>query len=207
MSNDGSYVFFDSSVGLTPQALNDVVIAETDGRTYYAQNVYEWHEGHVYLISDGRDVAENTGASSVCGPAGGGSSVCLVGTDATGSNVFFSTADQLLPADTDTELDYYDARTCTSESPCVKQAPPPLPPCIGETCHGTPAGTPLSPNVPSATFNGQGNLTPLSTSTRKTVVKKATKCAKGEKRVHDKCVKARAKRVQKRKAKSHKGAK
>ena len=60
MSNDGSYVFFQSPVALTPHALNDVLTAGHRSHPEYAQNVYEWHEGHVYLISDGRDVSSTS---------------------------------------------------------------------------------------------------------------------------------------------------
>lgn len=157
MSDDGSYVFFQSPVGLTPQALDDVQINTQEGVPVYAQNVYEWHEGRVYLISDGRDVSANRGASTACPTF---SSVCLLGADASGSNVFFATADQLVAQDTDGELDYYDARICTEASPCIKSPPPPLPPCLGEACHGTPAGTPALLTAPTATFAGQGNLSP-----------------------------------------------
>ncbi len=81
MSNDGSFVFFQSPVGLTPRALDDVQVGAVEGVPTYAENVYEWHEGHVYLISDGRDASE--------GPYGK-SSVQLLGSDASGANVFFT---------------------------------------------------------------------------------------------------------------------
>jgi hypothetical protein len=170
MSHDGEYVFFQSPVALTPQAINDFQLTaateNSDEVPTLAQNVYEWHAGHVSLISDGRDVSTDGGQDATCVDNGQGeeehqSSVCLFGTDATGTNVFFSTADPLVEQDTDTELDLYDARICTAESQCIKQAPPALPPCLGEACHGTPAGTPLLPNVPSVTFDGQGNITPV----------------------------------------------
>jgi hypothetical protein len=41
MSDDGSYVFFDTDDALVPQ--------DTNG----TQDVYEWEDGHVYLISGG----------------------------------------------------------------------------------------------------------------------------------------------------------
>ena len=41
-----------------------------------------------------------------------------------GSDVFFVTAAQLLPQDTDTAFDIYDARVCTQASPCLT---PPTP--------------------------------------------------------------------------------
>jgi sugar lactone lactonase YvrE len=114
MSDDGSYVFFQSPVGLTPAALNDVSVNGQVGDL--AENVYEWAapgkggcaqpEGCVFLISDGRDATE--------GNNGGGrttlSSVELIGADASGENVFFTTADPLVLADTDSQLDIYDAR-------------------------------------------------------------------------------------------------
>jgi DNA-binding beta-propeller fold protein YncE len=185
MSHDGSYVFFESPVGLTPQALNEVQIATENGDPTYAQNIYEWHAGHVYLISDGKD------ATSV--GRGGESTVKLLGTDAPGANVFFRTADSLVPEDTDTQLDYYDARICTASDPCVASGSPALPPCLGEACHGTPAGTPLSPNVPSATFNGEGNITPTPTTKVKSKAK-PVKCKKGFVRTKARCVKNRKKK-------------
>ena len=150
MSDDGAFVFFTSPIALTPRAL-DSVRNGTDhlGNPNYAQNVYEWHEGHVSLISDGRDAsAIPTGVQQ------------LVGSDATGANVFFTTADQLVPQDTDTQVDYYDARICTASDPCITQPPPPLPPCQGEACHGIPAAAPSLLTPGSVTFSGAGNLSP-----------------------------------------------
>jgi hypothetical protein len=143
MSDDGSYVFFESPVGLTPQALNEV---PTESGAL-AENVYEWHEGQVYLISDGRDTSDTVG----------GSSVRLLGTDASGADVFFTTADRLVAQDTDTESDVYDARVCTVSEPCVT-TPPPVSPCGGEACHGTPGAAPQTPVGATVAFSGPGNL-------------------------------------------------
>jgi hypothetical protein len=151
MSHDGRYIFFESPIALTPRALNDVPIGTAGGQPRYAENVYEWHEGRVSLISDGRDVG--------VGPFGT-SAVSLVGSDATGANVFFSTDDPLVKQDTDTQRDYYDAHICSASAPCVREPSSPSPPCLGEECHGTPAAVPPTPNSATATFNGQGNLTP-----------------------------------------------
>jgi DNA-binding beta-propeller fold protein YncE len=148
MSHDGSYVFFMSPVGLAPHALNGVPVAGGG----LAENVYEWHEGHVYLISDGRDLsAEVNGVCNVL------SSVCLIGADGTGANVFFMTAAQLVPQDTDTQVDIYDARICTAVQPCVTASSSPVS-CEGEACRGVPAGTPSLPAPASASFSGAGNL-------------------------------------------------
>jgi len=201
MSDDGSRVFFRSPVGLTAKALNDFPLAGG-----YGENVYEWEQegvgscparqstGCVYLISDGHDTA----AGEVDGTCHSSpSAVCLLGSDATGANVFFATTDQLVPKDTDSELDYYDARICTEAEPCSSEAPPPLPPCDGEDCHGVPPGLPSPPSAPSTTFNGQGNL--VSPPPAPAIVKKkVTKCKRGyvKKKVHKKetCVKKKHKK-------------
>jgi len=168
MSNDGSRVFFESPVGLAPHALDDTVIRSEEGETNYAENVYEWEQegagscpkgrsaGCVFLISDGRDVSVNYGGVSVCTI----SSVCLLGADEQGQNVFFATSDQLRRADTNTEVDYYDARVCEAESPCITEPPPPPAPCSEEECHGTPAAQAPPPGGGTLTLNGAGNLTP-----------------------------------------------
>ncbi len=197
MSDNGEYVFFQSPVGLTPQALDDAPIGiedeETPGvgshNTIYAQNVYEWHQGHVYLISDGRDVSKDKGQSAYCGVA---SSVCLLGTDATGADVFFTTADQLVPQDIDTELDIYDARI-GGGFPASAVSPP----CLGEECHGIPAGTPAAPSAPTATFNGQGNIAPVAPAVKKKTVKckKVVVKKKGKKKTE--CLKKSKKRAKK----------
>ena len=79
----------------------------------------------------------------------------LLGSDVDGSNVFFSTADRLVARDTDTQLDFYDARV-GGGFPVPSVAPA----CEGEGCHGTPAAAPIFGAPASATFNGAGNLIP-----------------------------------------------
>jgi DNA-binding beta-propeller fold protein YncE len=145
MSNDGAFVFFESPVGLTPQALNEV----PDEAGGLAENVYEWHEGQVYLISDGKDLSDIDSHSSVS----------LLGSDGTGANVFFTTVDRLVPEDTDTQMDVYDARICTAGEPCVAASQPPAS-CQGEACHGVPGGAPSLLAPASASFSGAGNLVP-----------------------------------------------
>lgn len=109
MSDDGSYVFFQSPAGLTPGALNNRPV--TGNPHALAENVYEWEaqgrggceqaSGCVSLISDGRDVIEGSRVPSA---------VRLLDVDVTGENVLFETADQLGSGDTDTQVDIYDAR-------------------------------------------------------------------------------------------------
>jgi hypothetical protein len=116
ISNDGSYVVFTSEDGLTPLALNGQPMSPASG---FARNVYEYHDGNVFLISDGRDATSTYSESSVR----------LEGTTASGGDIFFQTADPLVPQDTDTERDLYDARI-EGGFP----APPVLTPCQEEVC-------------------------------------------------------------------------
>jgi hypothetical protein len=157
MSHDGSFVFFESPVALTPRALNDVPVGTVNGQPQYAENVYEWHGGQVYLISDGRDTSIIEPVSGRGLVREGSSSVRLVGSDATGANVFFSTADRLVAQDTDTQLDYYDAHVCTTGSPCVAGSSAPAA-CAGEGCRAAAGGPPSLASPVSASFAGTGNL-------------------------------------------------
>ena len=175
MSDDGSVVFFQSPVALTPGALNDVRLNGRGESRDLAQNIYEWEAdgkgvcgepgGCVNLLPVGRDASEIGGSGSATE-----SSVELLGTDASGENVFFTTANELVPADTDTELDYYDARADGGFPAPAKPAS-----CeTSETCHeaGTSPGS--EPSLGSSIFTGPGNLTPLISQIEKPVVKKKT---------------------------------
>jgi hypothetical protein len=143
LSTDGR-LFFNSPDHLVPAA--------TNGK----ENVYEY---------------EPTGVGSCKSASGGCVALISSGTseresafiEATpdGSNVFFLTEANLLPQDTDTAFDIYDARTCTALSPCQTVPAPP-----GEGCDKTRTCRPASPVVPapagpagSAGFSGPGNPT------------------------------------------------
>jgi Tol biopolymer transport system component len=123
VSADGSYVFFESYAALTPQALEGF------------NNVYEYHDGQVSLISDGQDIATVSRRTVE-------SVVELIGTDASGDDVFFTTADRLVGQDTDDNVDVYDARIDGGFP-----APAVPPPCEGEGCQGKLGAAPtlLSP--------------------------------------------------------------
>jgi hypothetical protein len=160
MSSDGSKVFFDSSGALTPQALNKVCAYEERGECFAKeQNVYEYEAGHVYLLSDGRDIHSN-----YRGGAGG-----LLGVSASGSDVLIQSDDALVgQGDGETGQQYiYDVRvdggfpaesspaTCTSE------------------CQG-PGSTPPTFQAPgSVTFSGSGDLVPAAPLTDQIAKRKA----------------------------------
>jgi hypothetical protein len=179
ISSDGSRVFFASPVALTRGALSDVCAGENEGCVYPAENVYEWVGGQVYLISDGRD----THTDDVGGP-----STFLFGADPSGDNVFFGSADSLVPQATATQESIYDARVDGGfPGPSVP------PGCAGETCQAPP-GVPPSLGVPGGTaiFTGPGNLVPAAEAPfTKATTKKAIRCKKGLAEEKGKCVKSR----------------
>jgi hypothetical protein len=155
MSDDGSMVFFQSPVALTPGALNEASVGSGEK---LAQNIYEWEQqgegscgeagGCIYLISDGKDLTE--GGKSIP------NSTELLGSDTTGQNVFFATSSRLTPSDTDTQRDYYDARVGGG---FPVSTPPPA--CEGEACHPGTASPPAFGPLGSFTFSGPGNATTL----------------------------------------------
>jgi hypothetical protein len=176
MSNDGNLVFFESPVALTPGALNDQCVIgncppeHTPG--VLAENIYEWAAdgarisektepcdepgGCVSLISDGKDRTESNQAHQSA------SAVELQGVDATGRNVFFWTADQLVGQDTDSQVDLYDARVEGGfPEPSVQTSCGSI-----EECHPVSSPPPVSEgSLGSQIFTGPGNLTPTLTKT------------------------------------------
>jgi hypothetical protein len=167
MSDDGQYVFFMSPLALTPLAVDRVVIAEEalkpgEVRRTYEQNVYEYHDGVVSLISDGKDVSATEQAPRQVG------GVELVGTDTTGANVFFTTADRLVPQDTDSQIDYYDARIDGGFPSTIAPHE-----CEGAgECRGSSAGPADGVTPGSSTYVGSGNIR---SSLGSVVVKASTK--------------------------------
>jgi hypothetical protein len=148
---DGT-VFFESTDGLTPQALNHQVIGkhyegpdadpEEKFSLVYGNNIYEYREGSVYLISDGRDVWLN---------GKGEADVKLLGTDESGEDVLFTTVDQFVPQDTDTDIDIYDARVDGGvPAPLVSQE------CSGDGCQGPLSAAPTLLS-PGSEFQAGGN--------------------------------------------------
>ena len=112
ISSDGSKVFFDSSDVLLP--------GDTSGQ----QNVYEYENGKVHLISSGSsdDISAFTDAGE------------------NGENVFFTTRAQLVPQDLGENAALYDARVDGGFPGAV----PVVAPCSGEGCRG-PLSAPPAP--------------------------------------------------------------
>ena len=186
ISTDGDRIFFESSDPLVPQDSNTDSPAITCGEASscpQGRDVYEWENGVVYLISTGRSPLNSY----------------LLDSSANGNDVFFATAEGLVPGDTDGGYDIYDARIPHEGEPY----PPKAVPCEGPVCQGPPnVPSPLTPPA-SATFSGLGNPT---SEVAPAVVKpkatsKATKCKKGFTKKKNKCVKNKKKTKAKKSAK------
>jgi sugar lactone lactonase YvrE len=177
--SDNGRLFFNSPDGLVPQASNG------------KENVYEY---------------EPTGLGSCNSPSGGcvalissgssGKESAFLEATPSGNDVFFLTAAQLLPQDTDTAFDIYDARVCTPNSACLTPPSPAPPGCsTANACRPAPPGVqaPLGPSG-TATFSGSGNIPPpkqevkgaKTTSKPLTRVQKLAKALKACKKQHSK---------------------
>jgi hypothetical protein len=147
MSEDGQTIAFSSSGALTPHALDNVcalgAVEEAEGKCQtqgWALNVYEYKDGHVYLISDGLDRhAVFNGAAAR-----------LIGLTPNGDDILFQSADPLVPADTDTQVDIYDARV-DGGFPALPSAR-----CGGEGCTGATSAAPVFAAPGSLGAGGEG---------------------------------------------------
>jgi hypothetical protein len=144
-------LFFNSGDALVSQDINgtgDVYEYEPPGVgscTTSSMSFNERSGGCVNLISSGTPPGESS----------------FMDASATGGDVFFLTAERLVPQDTDTAFDVYDAHECTASSPCLSP-PASAPPCTtSDSCRAAPQAQPpvFGPGA-SATFSGPGN--PLS---------------------------------------------
>jgi hypothetical protein len=155
-------VVFSSEMPLTPGAVS--------GQRYYEggngeitairENVYEYSSGQVYLISPGDEVRPAHFPDDEV-------QTRLFGIDESGRDVFFASADQLVPQDTDTQASWYDAREDGGFP-----APAPPPECGGEACQGSSLPAPVLPGKEGTELPSGGEGAPLSRS--KSVTKKTS---------------------------------
>jgi hypothetical protein len=122
ISDDGQRVFFDSSDALVPQASNG------------KQNVYEYENGTVYLLSAG--TSEDISTFSDASPDG--------------DDAFFATRAHLVPEDENANAHLYDARV---DGGFPAGALPPAP-CSGEGCRGSLSAPPALLGVATETDGG-----------------------------------------------------
>jgi len=128
LSADGSSVVFESKGPLLP--------ADTNG----VRDVYQWREGTLSIIS--------TGHASL--PA------ALIGVSSSGSDIFFQTAEQLVPqGQTPGSYAIYDARV--NGGLASQQIRSSLE-CEGEGCLGMPSAAPGLAAPGSSQLHGKGNV-------------------------------------------------
>jgi hypothetical protein len=141
ISEDGDRVFFDTPDPLVPWDTNTAPpVAGSGGLRHRGYDVYEWENGRLFLISTGKSEQNS-----------------FVGDNsASGNDVFFSTAEGLVPGDTDGGYDVYDARIPRPGD----NLPPQAVPCQGDVCQGPPSAPSLLGAPTSATFSGLGNPAP-----------------------------------------------
>jgi hypothetical protein len=182
ISANGDRIFFESPDPLLPQVANtdspEVQVEEAASEAQ-GRNVFEWENGVLYLISTGSSPRDSY----------------LIGSSEDGNDVFFATAQGLVPADTDGGYDVYDARV-----PRPGDSPPPSDtPCEGSSCQGA-ASTPPSATAPaSASFSGAGNpIAEPAPIALKRATTKAGICKKGYVKRDNKCVKGNGKKKVKR---------
>jgi hypothetical protein len=126
ISADGSRVFFDSP--------DPLVGGDVDGK----RDVYEWENGHLFLISSGTNTRDSV----------------YFDNSTSGSDVFFTTDEGLISSDRDGAGDLYDARIPHPGD----FTPPREVPCEGDVCQGPPSIPQLLSLPASSTFDGIGNI-------------------------------------------------
>ena len=207
VSADGDFVFFDTATPLVPQDVDGEIhpcqgggggcgvgaeLGNHNNDYTTSSDVYEWRK-------NGVDGCSNTqGCLALITSGTGGLMNVLLGTDASGRDVFFATHSQLVAGDTDEQGDVYDARIGggfpVPARPSVE--------CEGDSC-STPLASPDDLTPASATFQGAGNVlpgTPAETKS-KTLKPKRSKSKKRPKR------KSRAKSKRKARKSDHRRAK
>jgi hypothetical protein len=140
--SDTGRLYFNSVEPLVPADKNhaaDVYQYEQKG-----EGTCESENGCVSLISSGAEADEHESA--------------FLDASISGNDVFFLTSERLVPQDRDTSFDIYDARVCTTSSPCLTPPPPPPTPCQGEGCKEASATVPAMPGAPPSSLPGPGNV-------------------------------------------------
>jgi hypothetical protein len=180
IAEDGTVVFM-SRDALTPNAVES------------AENIYEYRAGNVYLISPGDE------AIPIQWNIVSFENSRLLGISESSESVFFSTTEQLLPQDTDTQSSWYDARQEGGFPAPATQVG-----CAADACRDPLGTAPQLPGIAgSATTAGGEDFAPPTTTV---IPRRAVKCRKAEVRKNDKCVKRKQPKSGKPKRATAKGA-
>ncbi|HUC07977.1 MAG TPA: hypothetical protein VMR96_07790 [Solirubrobacterales bacterium] len=153
LSNDGRTFAFGTPTALVGADQNTPGGGESPEA---GQDIYEWRDGRLYLITDGLSNWVEEGQPEVSGIS------------PTGSDVYFTAYAQYTPDAPDAYNRLYDARIGGGF-----EFPTPTPPCPLEVCQGTPKGAPEEALPGTGSFSGPGNA-------RKG---KAARCSKRKRKV------------------------
>jgi hypothetical protein len=137
MTSDGRLIVFKTADALVPQDENQ------------DDDLYEWHDGVVSLVTDGLTTYSQSAGFAVTGNQ-------VAGVAADGQDILFTSFSALTPDVLDTGqpvLQLYDARVGGGFP-----HPTPPAPCDGEQCQGTASSPPSLLGVASATLRGAGNV-------------------------------------------------
>jgi len=129
VSDDGSTAAFRTSTALVPGDRND------------GPDLYEWHDGHVGLIT--------SGTARTSDPS-------LVELSADGRDILFTDLTSLTADAQGVSYKLYDARVDGG----FPSAPPPPSPCAGDQCRGPLSGTPSLADPATGSTTGGGNVKP-----------------------------------------------
>jgi hypothetical protein len=141
LSKDGSVFAFNTPTPLVGADQNTAGLGQDPIR---GQDVYEWRNGRLLLVSDGlKDWPGVDAAPSVRGMT------------PSGQDILFTAASQYTPDALDDFRRLYDARIGGGI-----EFPKPPPPCPLEVCQGTPKGTPEEAAPGTSSFSGPGNAKP-----------------------------------------------
>ena len=196
LSGEGR-LFFNSSDALVPQDINrqeDVYEFEPDAVgtcSSSASTGSTAYEPSRPFEADGARGESAAGCVSLISSGTSATESAFLDASASGNDVFFLTAEKLVPADADTALDVYDAHVCGAEGvPCIQAAVSPPECTTADACRAAAALQPGIFGAPaSATFSGPGNLAPTPAVVKKGT-KKAVQCKRGfVKNKNGKCVK------------------
>jgi hypothetical protein len=154
LSNEGR-MFFNSSDALVPQ--------DIDG----TEDVYEYEPSGVGDCTTSYPTfSEHSGGCvSLISPGTSPTESAFLDASENGDDVFFLTAERLVPQDVDAAKDVYDAHVCSGQAPCYN-APVAAPACTtADACRAAPTPQPTAFGLPaSGTFSGAGNVTPTTSS-------------------------------------------
>ena len=157
--SDAGRLFFNSSDALVPAVVN------------HGEDVFEYEPEGVGGCSGAAGAAgvvfeEQAGGAGCVGLISSGAATgesAFLDASENGDDVFFLTAEKLVPGDVDSAYDVYDAHVCSTGSPCTGGVAG-SPACTNaDSCRAAPTPEPEVFGAPaSTTFNGPGNQAPES---------------------------------------------